>query len=294
MRYFCAVVEHGGVSRAARALHMAQPPLSQRLRELEEELGTALFERQGRRLVLTHAGAVFHEHARQILNAVERTREDVLRATVDVQPPLRIGLSTTGRAQWLERYPAVQARFAERRMGIVIADSAYLERMLRQGEIDLALMQPPQQNAGLTVTPLQASPLLGVAGGIELPADLKSLTVEDLGRHPLLLVRRSIGTGLYELLLQQLAAHGISANVPIYCTDSTLLLEMLRLGRPGIAIVPALEVPQVPADCRALPLDVDLPPFQLSLVHRATAFDARAVAAMREIWSGPVDRSSTD
>jgi len=284
MRYFCAVVEHGGVTRAARALHMAQPPLSQRLRELEDELGARLFDRQGRRLVLTHAGRVFHESARQILNAVERTREDVLRATLDVEPPLRIGLSTTGRAQWLERFPAVQARFASRRMGIVIADTAYLERMLRQGEIDLALMQPPQQNAGLTVTPLQASPLLGVACGIDLPADLTSLTVEELGRHPLLLVRRSTGMGLYELLLQQLAAHGISADVPIYCTDSALLLEMLRLGRPGIAVVPALEVRQVPPGCRALPLEVDLPPFQLSLVHRATGFDAVAVAAMKEIW----------
>lgn len=284
MRYFCAVVEHGGVSRAARALHMAQPPLSQRLRELEQELGTRLFERQGRRLVLTHAGQVFHEHARQILNAVERTREDVLRARLDVQPPLRIGLSTTGRAQWLERFPAVQQRFASRRMGIVIADSAYLERMLRQGEIDLALMQPPQQNAGLTVTPLRASPLLGVVGGIDLPAEATVLTVEDLGRHPLLLVRRSIGMGLYELLLQQLAARGISADVPIYCTDSTLLLEMLRLGRPGIAVVPALEVREVPAGCRALPLDVDLPPFQLSLVHRAIGFDAATVRAMKEIW----------
>lgn len=287
MRYFCAVVEHGGVSPAARALHMAQPPLSQRLRELEQELGASLFERHGRRMVLTHAGEVFHEHARQILNAVERTREDVLRARVDVQPPLRIGLSTTGRAQWLERFPVVQARFAERRMGIVIADSAYLERMLRQGEIDLALMQPPQQNAGLTVTPLQASPLLGVVGGIDLPADLTALTAEELGRHPLLLVRRSIGMGLYELLLQQLAARGISANVPIYCTDSTLLLEMLRLGRPGIALVPALEVREVPPGCRALPLDIELPPFQLSLVHRALGFDAAAVGAMKEIWRGP-------
>src|SRR5690606_11737224 len=99
------------------------------------------------------------------------------------------------------------------------------ERLLRQGEIDLALMQPPQQNAGLTVTPLQASPLIAVVGGIDLPAGLTALTAEELGRHPLLLVRRSIGMGLYELLLQQLAARGISANVPIYCTDSTLLLE---------------------------------------------------------------------
>lgn len=284
MRYFCAVVEHGGVTRAARALHMAQPPLSQRLRELEQELGAQLFERQGRKLVLTHAGRVFHEHARQILNSVERTREDVLRATVDASPPLRIGLSTTGRAQWLERFPAVQARFQSRRMGILIADSAYLERMLRQGEIDLALMQPPQENAGLVVTPLQASPLLGVVRGIDLPAGLAVLTLEELGRHPLLLVRRSVGMGLYELLLQQLAARGISANVPLYCTDSTLLLEMLRLGQPGIAVVPALEVQQVPAGCRALPLQVDVPPFQLSLVHRALGFDAGAVAAMKEIW----------
>lgn len=60
MRYFCTVVEEGQVSRAARRLHMAQPPLSQRLRELEEEIGYPLLERQGRTLRVTDAGQVFY------------------------------------------------------------------------------------------------------------------------------------------------------------------------------------------------------------------------------------------
>ena len=71
MHYFCTIAEQGQISRAAKLLHMAQPPLSQRLKELEAELGTPLFERQGRKLLLTEAGTLFYRRARDILRAVE-------------------------------------------------------------------------------------------------------------------------------------------------------------------------------------------------------------------------------
>ncbi len=63
LRYFCRVVEHGSVSQAAKSLNMAQPPLSKRIQELEEELQVSLFERRGNRIEPTEAGISYIEKA---------------------------------------------------------------------------------------------------------------------------------------------------------------------------------------------------------------------------------------
>lgn len=286
MRYFCTVVEEGQVSRAARRLHMAQPPLSQRLRELEEEIGYPLLERQGRTLRVTDAGQVFYRRARDILRAVDATCDEVVRVAAQSGPTLRIGVSPTCRSYWMSHFDVLRRRFPGYRIGAVIGDSSSLEALLRSGKLDLALMQPPLEGDDVTAVCMATSRSVAVMPlGMLAPGDAP-LTLDELGRHPLLLLRRSIGVGSYERLLQAFHESRIEADVALYCSDVEVLLDLLAQGFTGIAVVPESET----ADCTpdrgfdVRPIEVDLPDYQFALVFRRANRDEALIERVIDCW----------
>lgn len=287
LRYFCAIAEQGQISRAARVLNIAQPPLSQRLKELEAELGCSLFERSGRRLALTEAGKLLHRRARDILSSVDATRDEVIRTASQAGPALRIGLSPTCRSFWLSRFDALRALFPERSIGLVVGDSSYLEHLLLSLQLDAALMQPPVHPENFRVQSIGASRTVAVLPDELLDASTEQVSLADLGRHSLLLLRRSTGVGSYERLLHCLQVGGFTPRVALYSSDVDLLLELLGQGFQGIAVIPESEAQMRSTGFRVLPIAVDLPDYSLSLVQRRDDQDQALFEQLLTVWMTP-------
>ena len=159
IRYFVAVAEEGNVTRAAERLHMAQPPLSAAVRQLEQLLGVALLDRSSRQVRLTAAGEVLLEQGRELLahadrvvrdvQAVERSPSGLLHA--GVSPAARFGVVPDLLERWSTAAPGVMLHTSEDTTGALLRD-------VRRGRLDLAIVFCPPDVSGLAAMRLRDEP----------------------------------------------------------------------------------------------------------------------------------------
>ena len=144
LRYFVTVAEELNITRAAEKLNISQPPLSNQIRALEEELDTVLFIRGKRHLLLTESGQLLYRHAKEILSLSEKTSNEIRQMGKDLSGTISIGL-VEGSApdiasKWIEsfirKYPDIKFR-------IMDGNSDELIERLRSGLINLAVITSP-------------------------------------------------------------------------------------------------------------------------------------------------------
>jgi len=155
LRYFVAIVDHGSLSRAAVVLHVAQPALTQQLRQLEEELGARLLHRSAQGVLSTDAGKVFYEHAQAILKQVGDARSAVTQSTTRPSGSVTLGLphSISG-ALALPLLKAARARYPEITLQLTEELSGNLAEQLKSGRINLAVLFDDGQLNGVSSTPM--------------------------------------------------------------------------------------------------------------------------------------------
>jgi LysR family nitrogen assimilation transcriptional regulator len=141
LRYFVAIVDHGSLSRAALVLHVAQPALTQQLRQLENELGAQLLHRSAQGVVSTDAGKVFYEHALAILKQVADAQAAVTQSAERPSGSVTLGLphSISG-ALALPLLTAARARFPEITLQLTEEITGNLVQQLQSGRINLAVL----------------------------------------------------------------------------------------------------------------------------------------------------------
>ncbi|MGB8603192.1 MAG: LysR family transcriptional regulator, partial [Rhizomicrobium sp.] len=131
LRYFCAIVEHGQISKAAAALNMAQPPLSLRLKELEEEFGVQLIVRGPRSLQVTEEGRLLYDRARLILSEVDALSEE-MKASQCTPIWVVVGVSSTCASHIRLPLREICGRQPNVKLRVMLGDSDWLTSMLDQ------------------------------------------------------------------------------------------------------------------------------------------------------------------
>src|SRR6478672_8478325 len=154
LRYFARIADAGNMTRAAEALHIAQPALTQQIANLEAELGVRVFDRGRHGVRLTSAGEVLYGYATSLLKQVEDAREAVRDETQ--HPSGRVVVGIPGSTGKLVAVPLLRrlASYDRIRLEIVERPSAELLALVAGGRVDLAIVVDAPAARGTTITPL--------------------------------------------------------------------------------------------------------------------------------------------
>lgn len=239
LRYFAAVAETRHFGRAAERLHLAQPALSQAVRQLEAELGTPLFVRTTRQVNLTPAGEFLRDEAARILAAIDGSVRGVRRIAEGRQGLLRIAFTGTAAHTQLPRI----ARAVKRELpGLALEIHADLLTPaqvagLTEGSLDLGVLRPPTSGDALTVRTIAREPLvLAVAADHRLASEpvvsMVDLRTEDF------IVFAGASSVVNDAVLRSCREAGFTPTVAHHAPGTTVMLPLVAAGL-GVALVPA-------------------------------------------------------
>jgi DNA-binding transcriptional LysR family regulator len=235
---FCKIVELGGFGKAAEAIYVTQPAVSQQVRLLEKELGVALFHRRGREVALTEAGQVFYGYARQIVQLMEDARQAMEEHKGTVAGELIVGASTIpGEHLLLPLLTRFQAQFPGVKVRTAIADTARITEEVRTGRVEVGLVGARSDEEDLLFQPFGADRLVLVVSAHHPWAEREEVSMEELCRESFLL--REPGSGTRTALESCLRESGLSLsdlNV-VMELGSTEAIKNAVLAGTGVSIL---------------------------------------------------------
>ncbi len=273
LRYFLAIAAENHFTRAAKRLGIAQPPLSQQIRQLEEEVGTPLFTRTARGVTITAAGEAFLPHAEAALREVDRARTAARRVRHGDLGTIRVGFTSAASlnplvpgaiSDFRKAYPDVELR-------LIVQPTAPLLAQLAQDQIDVAFVRPTStERQSLRAIPLPDERLwIALPSGHAL-ATRKRLRLDELRDEPFILYPRANGNLLYDSIIAACQSAGFSPRVVQEAPQMAAMVSLVAAG-VGVTLVPESVCQLRPAGVRYVRIHGQAPVAMLWLVGQRSA-----------------------
>ncbi|WP_138503135.1 LysR family transcriptional regulator [Nostoc sp. PA-18-2419] len=240
LRYFIAVAEELHFSKAAERLHIAQPPLSQQIQQLEAQLGVELFQRKTKRQVqLTEAGQVFLQEAYQLLAQLQKAIELTQKIGRGEKGQLRIGFTSLVTynllpvilRQFREQFPEVELILQE-------LTTTEQERALQERRIHVGFAHPPLEDNTLNKKCIQQEALVVALAETHFLSEQEKISVRSLVNENFIMFPRHLGSGLYDQIVSLCLQGNFSPKVTQEAIQMQTIIGLVSAGM-GIAIVPS-------------------------------------------------------
>jgi DNA-binding transcriptional LysR family regulator len=183
VRVFEAVARLQGVTRAAQELETSQPYVSKQIALMEAQLNLRLFSRVGRRLYLTQAGELLHQHAKLVVGSLKDAEDMLLRAAAASQKRIRIATTTTGMYMLPEWLAGFEKRIAELEMTVIVTNGADVEQRVISGDVDLGFVANRPQSRGLVMNVVGEDSLVLAVQKDHPLATRSSVRLDELSRE---------------------------------------------------------------------------------------------------------------
>jgi DNA-binding transcriptional LysR family regulator len=241
LRYFVAVAEELHFTRAALRLNIAQPPLSQQIRALEEQLGVQLFLRTRRSVALTDAGQALLVRAREMLAAAQSLPGELQRVARGEVGLLRIGFSSTLPLTKVLRDVVADHRRTHPDVALNLREMHSQQQFdgLLRGELDVGLVRYNESAPeGIRLVVLRRDPLRLVVPASHRFARRKSVAIAECRDEPFIGFPGDAGTGTGPLLKRLCAQAGFEPRIAQEAREATTQIGLVAAGL-GIAVLPA-------------------------------------------------------
>lgn len=239
LKYFITVAEELHFNRAAEKLNMTQPPLSQQIQNLEEEIGVQLLERSKRTVLLTPAGKVFLNEARRIVRQLEQSIEKTRLAGEGMVGQLSIAFVDSASGEWLVRllrifrelYPQVQLILRE-------MTSAEQIQALQDGTIHFGFVRYSEPVKHVRYQTVQHESLIAVLPEDHALALENEVSIRNLAAEAFILFPRQFGAPFYDQIMQFCKNHEVDPKVVQEAVQMSTIVNLVAAGM-GISIIPS-------------------------------------------------------
>lgn len=236
LQYFVRVVELGSLSKAAAALHIAQPAISRQVRKLEEEFGGQLLIRDGRGVKPTALGLEFAERARAILGDVKRLKADATGAHGEPMDELTVGIPAIVGSEFIaELVKRFRTRYAKATLRVVEGFSYQIVDWLQLGRLDLGIVYAPAFYKKVDVRPIADQSLHLVGHPSKADIVKKNSAFASSIALPLILPVRP--NSFWDALHEAARERELEINLQIEVDSIFAIRKLVKLGE-GFSIMP--------------------------------------------------------